>query len=138
MKPDENGYYHVVLGVYPTPIAEGVFEAFQKRCRGGQVHAEYGMPKRHPQQHIDDYIKRMRYIDTNLAAAQITDVKLSEDGQMVIGTIKPVPPFGDLVERHLDVPEGDTSFSVGVFGYRGYKRNGEHIEILTYDFIRPE
>ena len=138
MKPDENGYYHVVLGKYPSPIAEGVFEAFQKRCRSGQVHAEYGSPKRLPHQHIDDYINRMKVIDIDKAAAQIADVKLSEDGQLVIGTIKPVPPFGPLVEHHMNGRPEDTQFSVGVFGYRGYKRNGEHTEIFTFDYIKPE
>lgn len=161
LKPDENGYYPVVLGAFDCPNPNGDIytfnsakklftesSTFMRNILAGNMYGEWGHPKRQPGQTLAAYIKRCMIIDeTNIAfhvkkvAINDTDVK-DKNGNViisVIGWIKPVGPKAAEFREMLENPDQNVSFSVrcttdDVPNGRG-TMNRNVLNIICWDFV---
>lgn len=161
LKPDENGYYTMVLGaleypnsrgdIYTLASAQKLFEegsALLRRIRNGQLRAEYGHPKQLPGQSLSEYTSRILTIYEEKVCAHISEVwidynnvKDKESGKAIItflGKVKPCGPYGHCLKEILDDPKQNAAFSVRSItsnrqvGFRLYK---DFTLIVTWDYV---
>lgn len=134
LKPDEDGYYEVVLGGLNVPNGSGAFyplkgaeQIFQesapliRRISSGNCRGEYGHPYRLPGQTPQEYLARCMKIQEDRIAFHIASVRLDDsllkgqDGRpivAIIGKIRPCGPFGQVLEEQLRNAKENVCFSI--------------------------
>lgn len=134
LKPDENGYYTVVLGAldhfnsmgqfYEFEESKKIFEessTFMRRVKDGAMYAELDHPRMQPGWTVRDFIRRIHDIYQDRICAHISDVVIDsqsvkdENGRFIhaiIGKVKPYGPFGYMVEDALKNPKQNACFSI--------------------------
>lgn len=160
LKPDENGYYTLVLGAfdfynsagdfYPFEPAKKLFKdssSFMRRIANGACRAEYGHPKKAPGMTARDFIQRIMVIQEDKVCAHIkevtvdyTAVKTKEGNPVIaiIGKVKPSGPYGQFLKDSLDNPDENVCFSVRSLTNDFYdgRINRKNVQlIVTYDLV---
>lgn len=131
LKPDENGYYTVVLGalgvqnsaneIYTdTETARRTFSensTLMRRISRGLLRGEYGHPDPSDFPNFMMFERRVRAIKEDQVSHHISDVWLEEidyNGQRVcgiLGKLKPCGPYGPALKESLDNPKENVTFS---------------------------
>ena len=133
LKPDEHGYYKLILGALNFHNAAGIFydydsskavfeesSSFMRRIRGGNLYSEVEHPEWAPGMSIDDYVRRIRYIDGHNICAHIREIELvmEESGAygkrvcVIYGWVKPDREKGHLLKAALENPNQNVCFSI--------------------------
>lgn len=134
LKPDEDGYYTVVLGAlnvynsagafYPYESAKQIFKessSLMRRIANGTLRGEYGHPKKLPGMSMRDFVNRILEIHEENVSHHIKEVTIDyssvkdKDGRPVIaiiGKIKPCGPMGKYLKESLDNPNENVCFSI--------------------------
>lgn len=153
LKPDEDGYYTVVLGalnfrnsvgeIYTERSARAIFEqssSFMRRMRAGYCRGEYGHPKR-AQMTDDEWLVRIMTTYEDRVCMHISEVWIDMDSVKyrgapvvaIMGKIKPSGPYGAVLKESLDNPKENVAFSV-----RSLTDNYYEAGIVHKDFARIE
>ncbi len=136
-KPDENGYYELILGglnmfnsageYYVLEGAKSLFEsssALMRRISTGNLKGEVGHPKPLPGMTKDEYMARIMRIEETNICCHISDVWLDENfGKKnprynnpkmvaVIGKVKPAGVRGEALKEALENKMENVCFSV--------------------------
>lgn len=158
LKPDENGYYTVVLGalgvensvgeVYvDTPTARSTFEqnsTLMRRIQKGFLKGEYGHPDPSQYPSMSALERRARMIKEERVSHHIASVWLDHidyGGQRVLGIlgrVKPCGPYGAVLKESLDNPEENVAFSGRYFSNvsrQGGRMLREIHTVTTWDFV---
>ncbi len=157
---DGEGYRSTVLGglnVFNSAgefyTAEGVRQLFaesgllQKRIKQGRLRGEWGHPKQKPGESDSAFINRIFLINEEKIACHFKEIWLddtnvkNEAGQPVIaimGKFCPSGPYADSLERSLENPNENISFSIRAFTddqrIRGV--NNRYLKtIVTWDVV---
>ncbi len=135
LKPDADGYYPVVLGAldvfnsvgsfYPFETAKHLFQqssSLMRRIANGACRAEYGHPKKEKGWSDMDFINRLLIIEEKNVCAHIKDVTIDytsikdkKTGRPVIailGKVKPMGPYGDVLRASFENPNENVCFSI--------------------------
>ncbi|MBN22762.1 MAG: hypothetical protein CL678_15865 [Bdellovibrionaceae bacterium] len=160
LKPDDEGYYPVVLGaydvcnsagaLYPLQPALDVFKSsgpLMRRISRGACRGEYGHPKRLPGMTDREFLHRVMQIYEERVCFHIRDVTLDsgtvkdENGRpvtVVCASIKPCGPLGHLLEASLKNPNENVAFSVRALT-DDFMERGQLIKhtrsIVTWDYV---
>lgn len=134
---DEDGYHTSVLGglnvfnsageFYTSQGARQLFEEsglLQKRIKQGRLRGEWGHPKQHPGESDQSFINRIFLINEEKIACHFKEIWLDDTavkndaGQPVIaimGKFCPSGPYANSLERSLENPNENISFSIRAF-----------------------
>lgn len=134
LKPDEDGYYTLVVGglnafnssgaFYPLAPAKALFDSsssFMRRISGGNCKAECGHPKPLPGQSGRDFMQRVLQIEETRVAAHFRKIWLQEEGVRdaqgrpivaIMAEVKPAGPMGPALKEALDNPHENVCFSI--------------------------
>lgn len=134
LKPDEDGYYTVVLGAldvynssgafYPFESAKQIFKessSLMRRIASGSLRGEYGHPKRLPGMSMRDFVSRILEIHEENVSHHIKEVTIDYNSVKdasgkpviaIIGKVKPSGPMGPALKESLDNPEENVCFSI--------------------------
>lgn len=157
LRPDPDGYYTVPLGAYGAYNSMGMFYDFNsaaalfkdgsplmRMIQKGVLRAEYKHPERQPGQSDQEYIQRIRTIDSDRVCAHIRRAYLRE-GQRdeqgrpivtVMGEVRPSGPFGHILKDALDNPHENVYFSVRSLTMDDMVRGIKYTrEIITWDYV---
>lgn len=160
LKPDEDGYYHVILGAldvfnsagqfYPFDTAKHIFEnssSLMRRLNKGQLRGECGHPKQATGQTMRQFIQRVLEIRETNISHHIKEVTISNDtvkdnkGRPVVailGKVKPAGPQGEALEKALQNPDEDVAFSIRSLTNDEITRTSwtKHIKTcVTFDWV---
>ena len=160
LKPEEDGYYSVVLGglnvynsageFYTLDQARRLFEEsgqLQRRIRKGALRAENGHPKMLPGMSQEQFAHRVMSIYEERVCAHIKEVTLDFDnvrdknGQKVVaimGKIAPAGELGHVLDRALKNPNENIAFSIRAFTDNEFSRMrvNRHLKsIVTWDYV---
>lgn len=162
LKPDEDGYYTVVVGGFETsnvhgaryaftPTVKALFDSssqFQRQISKGILYGEFGHPKLMPGERIADYIRRASQIDeanishhfrrVYLDDKNIIDERTGKAIVAILAEIKPLGPMGKALKDILDTKGANCCFSVRAHTNDkmvGGVESREVYAILTFDFV---
>lgn len=159
LKPDQNGYFTVVLGgfdtpnmagaIYPLSVASAHFKegsGFMRRLRAGYARGEYGHPKRQPGSTMEEFLNRLCIIEETRICMHIADVWIDptfKDASgrtftAVIGKIKPEGPYGQYLLESLLNPQCNVAFSIRTLcrdRYVGGRLFKDIVEMVGWDFV---
>ncbi|MEM5877508.1 MAG: S80 family phage morphogenetic serine protease [Candidatus Aenigmatarchaeota archaeon] len=163
LKPDENGYFDVILGalnaynsVGEYYTLEGSVELFKnssvlmRRISKGALYSELGHPTKEPWMSFDDFYLRILKIDEKNVCGHISEIRLdydyvknnpnitNKDMVIIMGKVKPTGPHSQVLYDSLINPKQNSAFSIrGIT--RNIRRNGriERIleNIVTWDYV---
>jgi hypothetical protein len=139
LKPDQDGYYTVVLGDYSEQSLSGrkysedsITENFIRRAKRGPMYVELGYPNyeglTHPQK-----ISRTMQVDENRMCGVITIGML--DGTKMLGKFKPMGPYGNFVRDLLCEPNEELCFGMRSIVKSGLWPWAEVMNLATFDLI---
>lgn len=131
LKPDDDGYYTVVLGALgvgnsagetytDTQLSRSTFEpnsSLHTRISKGRLRGEWGHPKPHQYPNMRAYEARCRMIDEDRICCHIRKVWMEwieVDGariHAILGEVCPSGPFGGALKKMLDNPDESVCFS---------------------------
>ena len=162
-KPDENGYYTIMVGALNCFNSAGEFyvaknsiklfqesSPFMRRIQSGCLFSELGHPRREKGMSYTDYYQRMiDIVDTNVCA-HFSEVWLDTDygrkhpecGQpdmiAIFAKVKPHGPHADTLRSSLETAQINTAFSIrGITD--NFERNGrierELTCVFTFDHV---
>lgn len=151
LKPDENGYYPLVVGglntfnsvgeYYTLEGAKQLFESssvFMRRVANGNLKGEEGHPKRLPGWSDDDYLRRVMNIEETNVVCHFKEVWLDEKfGRdhpelrnpslvAIMAKVKPAGPRGPALQASLDNPDENVCFSIRALTRDYYNRGTTH------------
>lgn len=162
LKPDEDGYYTVVVGGFDVSNVHGaryeftdtvkrLFDAssqFQRQINKGVLYGEFGHPKLAPGERIADYIRRASQVDEAnishhfrriyLDDKNVTDDRTGKKIVAIVAEIKPLGPRGKDLKEILDTKGANCCFSVRAHTNDrlvGGVDVREVYDILTFDFV---
>lgn len=161
LKPDDNGYYPVVLGgfdipnpqgnVYPFKAAKTLFtesSVLMRNIESGNLYGEWGHPKRQPGQTLSSYIKRCSIVDeANIAfhikKVEINDTDIKDDNGniivSVIGWVRGAGPRAKEFDAMLSNPDQNVCFSIRASTEDVPNSSGKLdrniTSIITWDFV---
>lgn len=159
LKPDEEGYYTVVLGalgiqnsgneIYTdTDTARRTFSensTLMRRIQRGLLRGEYGHPDPSDFPNFMMFERRVRAIKEDRISHHISDVWLDEidySGRRVcgiLGKIKPCGPYGQALKDSLDNPKENVTFSGRYYSNISKTPTGircrEIHTVATWDFV---
>ena len=159
LKPDENGYYDLIVGglnihnsaghFYLLESSKDLFEnsTFQRRIQNGALKGENGHPFKTPGMTDEQFLERFLYVDPKNVVCHFSKVWLDYDsvkdssGRPVVAIMAKVKPSGEkgyVLKESLDDPNQNTAFSV-----RGFTKDfkvGNVINrilttIITFDYV---
>ena len=158
IKPDETGYYPIILGGFNICNASGIYYPlvesvrnmfkvggiFRRRLDTGLLRGEYGHPKLDGMKEID-MLNRLARMEALLTSHHIRSVELldkkDERGNSIVvaaGMVKPSGPYGDTLQKQFDNLLENIAFSVRSFTDTT-SLNGRIVkiitELLTYDYV---
>jgi len=160
LKPDENGYYEMVVGALNVYNSAGQFYVFEqakelfqessqlmRRVSRGALRGEYGHPKPLPGMTTEQFANRVMSIDESNTCCHHKEISLDFDrvkdasGKPVIAIISkvcPSGPQGAALDRSLKNKDENVCFSIRAFtdDYRDrgiYKRVLK--TIVTWDLV---
>lgn len=154
LKPDENGYYRMILGAfniynsngiwYDYEASKHIFESsssFMRRMHGGNLYSEEDHPAWEPGVSFDDYIARIKFIDSKNVCAHLRDIEvvpgeMNPDGtqqMLIFGSVKPDRERGKYLKAALDNPDQNVCFSLRAL-CEDERINGRIVRIIT-EFI---
>lgn len=160
IKPDEDGYYTLVLGAlniynsagafYPYESAKHIFKessSLMRRIANGACRGEYGHPKKKPGQSLRDYVARILTIEEEMVCCHFKEVSIDYSSIKdrnglpviaVIGKVKPCGPKGSFLKESLENPNENVSFSVRSMT-DDFFQNGQLVKnirtIVTWDYV---
>lgn len=160
LKPDENGYYDLILGAldfpnsygaeYTSMSAKELFKASSsliRRINNGYCRSEYGHPKREPGMTDSEFMMRVMRIEETRVCAHIKQAWIDTEsikdahGRRVIairGLVKPAGPYGDTLVKQFQNPDENVAFSIRSIT-DDELRGGKHLkhlrEIVTWDYV---
>lgn len=164
IKPDENGYYELVVGGLNTHnntkswyyTLEGCRELFgpgsllHRRVANGSLRAEVNHPRQMPGERDEAFMSRMLDIDMNNVCAHFSKIWLDENfGKnhpeygnpnliAIMALVKPVPPKGDILKEALENSQQNICFSIRALasqGYVGREVIRQLTEVITIDLV---
>lgn len=134
LKPDEDGYYDLVLGAldfhnasgafYPLAPAKKQFEessSLMRRVKKGVLVGECGHPRKLPGMSMHDFIARILDIDEKNISHHIREVRLEynkvkdDAGRSVVaimGKVRPTGPQGEALRDALNNKHHNVAFSI--------------------------
>jgi hypothetical protein len=163
LKPDENGYYTVILGGLNCYNSAGAYyvarnstELFtssselMRRIKTGQLRGELGHPKRDPGSDLQSWLARAMTIDEQKVACHISEVWLDHsfgknnpkmnnpDLVAIYGKVRPSGPFGQCLKETLENPKENAAFSIRALT-EDKRVNGRLektlVQIITWDYV---
>lgn len=163
LKPDDDGYYSVILGAVNAFNSAGEFydadgvaelitsdsSRLYQSLKYGALKGEIGHPSLEPGMSKQAFYARNMKIKLHLTSHHIKELRIIEThrpsgvpgkGNYVIikGKVKPSGPYGDALKKALDNPEENVSFSIRCFTINTYV-NGVTIrkisQIITWDWV---
>lgn len=161
LKPNEDGYYTVVLGALDFMNSRGQFypngesakelfkssSSFMRRISNGALRGEYGHPRLQPGQQMRDFLARCNDIVEDQVSHHIRKVWVDYDSVKgpngrpciaILGEIKPCGPKGEALRESLGNPSENVCFSIRSFT-RDVPTNGiihKHLmNIVTWDYV---
>lgn len=161
LKPDEDGYYTLVLGAldvynsagayYPLATAKHVFESsssLMRRIEAGNCKGECGHPKPLPGQSTREFLQRVMSIEETNVCCHIRDVRLDMQSVKdrhgrpvvsVIGSVRPTGPKGPALREALENRHENVCFSVRSLTRDHIKTSGvlqkDIKTIVTWDWV---
>lgn len=163
LKPDEQGYYTIVIGglnifnsvgeYYTADGAKQLFEqssTFMRRIQNGCLKGELGHPKRLPSMDMDSYLRRIMTIEETNVCCHFKEVWLDEQyGRnhpefknpsliAIMAKIKPSGPKGPSLQQSLENPNENVCFSIRAFTKDYAVRGVTHRvldQIMTFDKV---
>lgn len=160
IKPEEDGYYPVVLGgldiynsanqFYPYQPAKELFTGssqLMRRVSSGALRGEYGHPKFMPGMSQDSYAQRILAIWEENVSHHIKEITLDFDNYKdpsgrkciaIIGKVKPSGPRGEDLRSSLENRDENVCFSIRAFTRdETYGRTTNRIlrNIVTWDYV---
>lgn len=133
LKPDEYGYYKVILGAlnfhnamgifYDLDSSKAVFDtsgSFMRRITGGNLYSEVEHPKWEKGMSLEEYVRRIRHVEGQNVCAHIREIELEmgktgANGKpvcIIYGWVKPDRIHGHLLKAALDNPKQNVCFSI--------------------------
>jgi hypothetical protein len=141
LKPDEDGYYRVVLGDYSEHSLSGrkyseesISKAFVNRIKRSPMYVELGYPNLRDLSD-NEKISRTMQVDENRMCGVITIGSL--DGSKMIGKFKPLGPYGNVVRDMLCEPNEELCFGMRSINKPAMWPYAEVIQLATFDLIAP-
>ncbi len=163
LKPDENGYYDLVIGglnainsageLYTLEGAKELFDRssiFMRRISNGAVKSEVGHPKRLSGMTDDEFLHRIIRIEETNVCAHISDIWLNESfgrdnprlGRpnlvAIMGKVAPAGPKGDALAKALENKKENVMFSIRALTQDNMIRSVNHRvlkAIFTFDWV---
>jgi len=163
LKPDENGYYTMIIGglnvfnsvdqYYTLQGSKDLFESssiFMRRVKSGNLKGEVGHPKRVPGMSIDDYVHRIMSVEDTNVCVHISEVWLdTEFGKnnpkhgnpnlvAMYGKLKPSGPKGDALKAAFENPKENVCFSIRALTDDRLVNGTQHrklVQIVTWDWV---
>lgn len=106
---------------------------FQKRLKNGAVFCEWGTPALGLDLAMN--VQRVREIQEDRVCARLLTAEM--EGDVLMGTIVPVGPFGSELKKLIDEGRHPT-FGLRAFTHDSRREDGEvvidHINVITFDF----
>ncbi len=159
LKPDENGWYTVILGALNFPNSTGAIynvdparallsgdSQFARKLRKGQLTGELGHPRREFGMDDNTYLRRLLDVREDKESHSIRKVVIDttakdKNGRPFIafkGEVKPSGPYGHILKEKFSDPDQNVCFSIRSFTQDRYF-NGR-IEknlsaIVTWDYV---
>lgn len=161
LKPDEHGYYDMVLGALEYKNSTGdtytlssALELLKpgtplrRRIERGLLRGECGHPKMQPGMTPEQYFARIHTIEETLISHHISDlyvdmhsVRDNHTGKPIVvfrGKVKPCGPYGPQLKASIDNPKENVAFSVR--SITNNKRVGFHwrkdfTNLITFDYV---
>lgn len=155
LTPDSNGYYEMIVGglnslnsageYYTLQGAEALFQnsgSLQRRIGKGLLKSELGHPKRRVGETDDQFLERVLYIEETNTSAHFSAIWLDPKFGVnnpkyknpklcaVMARLKPSGPHGPALERSLQNPEENVSFSIRALTHN-YAYMGQTYRVLT-------
>lgn len=160
LKPDENGYYTLILGAldtynsagdfYPFKSAKEIFQessSLMRRIKNGACRAEYGHPKKLPGMSDRDFLQRILSIHEDKVCAHIKEVTLDHSGIKdnngraviaIIGKIKPAGPYGQILKEQLENKDENVCFSIRSLTkdvWEGGVNKKNLMQVVCWDYV---
>lgn len=162
IKPDEHGYYKVVLGAlngfnrsgdfYPyTDLVAEIFRgssSFMRKIQNQALRGEYEHPMPEKGMSNSEYLERTCWVDPNNISHHIAEVTLDfenyKDDQgrkiiAVLGLVKPSGPKGYILDQAFKNPRENVAFSIRSLTVNSRMPNGKLErsirEIITWDYV---
>lgn len=161
LRPDENGYYTIVLGgmdVFNTK--QGFYDAtstgdilnncelFKSRISAGNLYGEMGHPRKEPGMTDEQFLYRVHDIDEKNISHHISkvwydrenyvDKKTGKKMVAFVGKIKPDGKWKDTLRERLENPEQNCCFSVRCTStdrFVGGRISKQITKIITWDTV---
>lgn len=160
LRPDEDGYYSVVLGglnvfnsageYYTYEKSKELFESssnLMRRVSTGCLKGEVGHPKMIPGQTYESYANRVMSIDEKNVATHICSIWLDFNNikdinnkpiVAIMGKIRPSGPYMQAMQSAIDNPKEEVCYSIRAFS-EDAKVNGVTqralVEVITFDWV---
>ncbi len=160
IKPDGQGYYTMVVGGLNITNSAGLYylantakqiitssSSFRRRIEDGSLYGENGHPKPLPGMSEEDYFNRIEEIKESNIIVHYKDIWLEEkgfkdkDGSDAIAIMASLTPAGEkaeVLERSLNNPNENTSFSLRGFTKDVFKHGRverDMRKIVTFDHV---
>lgn len=156
LKPDNQGYYTVILGALDFPnsvgytyVSQTALHLFQdnspfiRRINQGYLTGECGHPKRAPGMSYDDYMVRIHTLEETNISHHISKVWLDFNQRqqyngavLIMGKVKPSGPKGAALLEALQNAAQNVAFSIRSFTKDDNVRRQKHLDtILTWDWV---
>lgn len=159
LKPDESGYYPVMLGALgvenhggaffykDSPVSRGVFSpdgSLIRRISTGNMRGEYGHPDVSHLAGTHRYLSRIKTIAEKNVAFHMRRVWLEDiihEGRQItamMGEIKPSGPYGDVLRKQLENKDENVCFSgryLSNVTMVGGQVNREIHTIICWDYV---
>lgn len=155
LKPDDDGYYTLIIGGLNTYNSAGEFytaqgakdlfqqsNTFMRRISNGCLKGESGHPKKLPGMSDNDYLNRILTIEESNVCCHFKEIWLDLDyGKKnpqlgnpelvaIMAKVKPSGPKGNSLQSSLDNPSENVCFSIRAFT-KDYYQKGQTIRVLN-------
>lgn len=159
LKPDQFGYYRVILGAFNFYNAGGIFydhasskhvfeasSSFMRKISNGNLYGEMEHPSWETGWSQQDFVRRIRIIDGNNVSHHIREVECVEEGKdskgrtivVVYGWVKPDRVHGAALQAAFDNPHQNVCFSIRSLiedAWVGQECVRSVKELVTYDWV---